>query len=168
MSIYAGLFRCVPFGDLIWLDVNGNNRQDPNENGVNGVRVDIFKRVNNSFVRELSTYSGHKPGTGSDDGYWKVCLPPGEYYVKYNVPANLNSVVPMVGGQQVDSNVTDAFGANTTNAFTLVSCTENCDVDAGFSTASGFISIQELILFHLLQKLLYLRLVDHNKGCTIN
>ena len=140
MSIYAGLFRCVPFGDLIWLDVNGNNRQDPNENGVNGVRVDIFKRVNNSFVRELSTYSGHKPGTGSDDGYWKVCLPPGEYYVKYNVPANLNSVVPMVGGQQVDSNVTDAFGANTTNAFTLVSCTENCDVDAGFSTASGFIS----------------------------
>ena len=149
MSIYAGLYRCIPFGDLIWYDINGNNQQDPNENGVNGIRVDIFKRVNNTFVREQSTYSGHRPGTNSDDGYWKVCLPPGEYYAKYNVPGNLNAVIPLVGGSEFDSNVTDAFGRNTTNAFVLESCTERCDIDAGFSQQGGLVANDDILVSSL-------------------
>ena len=140
MSIYAGLYRCVPFGDLIWFDHNGNNRQDPNENGINGVRVDIFRRTNGVWAKQLSTYSGHKPGTPSDDGYWKTCLPPGDYYVKFNVPSELKAAVPMIGGFMQDSDVTNAFGSNTTNVIEIVSCTENCHVDAGYSTDNGLMA----------------------------
>ena len=140
MSIYAGLYRCIPFGDRIWFDLNGNNRQDVNENGINGVRVDIFRRTNGNFALHSSIYSGHQPGTQSGDGYWKTCLPPGDYYVRFNVPSELRPAIPMVGGTTVDSDVTGAFGANTTNIFPLVSCTENCDVDAGYSSINGLMA----------------------------
>ena len=131
MSIYAGLFRCIPLGDLIWLDANGNNQQDSFENGINGVRVDIFRMENGQASRFASTYSGHKPGTESDDGYWKICLPPGQYYAKFNVP-QATPAIPMIGGVENDSNVTGAFGPNTTSLFSLLSCEELCSVDAGY------------------------------------
>ena len=67
-------------------------------------------------------------------------MPPGDNYVKFNVPASLRAAVPMIGGFMIDSNVTGAFGANTTNIVTLVSCTEECHVDAGYTRVSGFVS----------------------------
>lgn len=40
----------------------------------------------------------------------------------------------------MDSDVTGAFGSNTTNSFSLQSCTENCHVDGGYTLTSGMIS----------------------------
>ena len=51
----------------------------------------------------------------------------------------------MVGGQQNDSNVTNAFGPNTTNSFSLESCTENCDIDAGFSISGRSVKPGDLV-----------------------
>ena len=144
MSIYAGVFSCSLFGDVIWFDTNGNNRQDPSENGINGIRVEIFKMTSaSSWVKVEETFSGHRPGTPSDDGYWKVCLPPGEYYVQFNMPPVFSPVVPFVGGQAIDSDVTEAFGPNTTNSIVLESCTMNCDIDGGFRLANGSVVIND-------------------------
>ena len=133
MSICAGLYRCIPFGDFVWLDVNGNNMQDPNENGINGLSVKIFRRENGVWSVFRTVFTGHRPGTPSDDGYWKTCLPPGEYYVDFNAPSQLRPAVPLIGGISVDSDIMGAFGTHTTNIITLESCTVNCDIDAGYT-----------------------------------
>jgi|GEM_PF-2063209 len=136
LSWDAGYFKCVPVGELIWNDLNNNDLWDPNENGFNGVKVNAYRKVGGTFTLQHSTYSGHKPGTPSDDGYWKMCLPPGEYYFEYtNIPNDLVSVVPGVGFQEGrDGDITDAYGNNTTDLYELVSGDEVCDISAGFYT----------------------------------
>ena len=142
LSHYAGVFTCVPFGDLIWFDNNGNSQQDFEENGINGVKVEVFRlsNITSRFEKVAETISGHEPGTPSSDGYWKVCVPPGQYYVEFNVPPLLESVAPLVGGQTLDSDVTNDFGPNTTRMIALESCTMDCDADAGFKSSNGFAS----------------------------
>ncbi len=131
-SIDIGLFSCIELGDIIWYDSNGNNVQDSFEGGINGVVVKVYKYVNGQPVLVERTITGHKPGTASDDGYWKVCVAPGDYYVEFVVSDRLRSVVPGIGGQDFDSNVTGANGTNTTSRFTITGGNHRCDVDAGF------------------------------------
>ena len=142
LSHYAGVFTCVPFGDVIWFDNNGNSQQDFEENGINGVKVEVFRlsNITSRFEKVAETISGHEPGTPSSDGYWKVCVPPGQYYVEFNVPPLLEPVAPLVGGQTLDSDVTNDFGPNTTRMIALESCTMDCDADAGFKSSNGFAS----------------------------
>ena len=132
----AGFFNCVQIGELVWLDFNENEVQDPFENGINGMRVDLFRLVNGVGEFVDSQVTGSKPGTPSDDGFFKFCVQPGTYYLKFNnPPATLVPVVPNFGmNTQVDSDVTGAFGKGTTDAFTVLSGQDRCDIAAGYYT----------------------------------
>jgi len=130
----AGLYQCVNIGELVWFDYNENDRWDPSENGINGLKVELYRFVDGGFVYYDYTYTGHKPGTPSDDGYFKFCAPPGKYYVKFfNPPSSLVPVVPNHGIiESIDSDVTGSFGSGTTDEFTVLCGQDKCDIGAGF------------------------------------
>ncbi|NNE25716.1 MAG: T9SS type A sorting domain-containing protein, partial [Saprospiraceae bacterium] len=133
-SYDAGLIQCAPVGGLVWFDYNKNDRWDPTENGINQLRVEIFRQINGEFYLWDVTYTTHKPGTPSDDGYYKFCVNPGTYYLKFvDPPSTLVSVVPNIGfDDNKDSDVTNTYGTGTTPSFTVYSGQENCTLGAGF------------------------------------
>ena len=134
----VGFYECVLIGETVWYDANGNDVQDPTENGVNGVKVEIYK--DNDGVWELYNfqYTGHKPNTPSDDGYWKMCVPPGQYYVEYSsIVLGLTLVSADVGNNDlIDSDVTGMNGPKTTDTFTIGCADERCDIGAGYEPMS--------------------------------
>ena len=66
-SIDAGLYKCVPIGDLVWYDSNKNDIFNITENGINGLRVNLWR--NNFGVWQVwdYEYTGPKPRSPSDD-----------------------------------------------------------------------------------------------------
>ena len=137
ITIDLGINECIQIGETVWFDYNENDLLDPSENGINGIRVELFRQdFNGSFVLWDVTYTGHKPGTASDDGYYKFCVSPGTYYLRFvNPPLQLVPVVPNVGiNENTDSDVTGMFGSGTTDSFSVQSGDERCDIGAGFYT----------------------------------
>ena len=118
----------------MWFDYNENDIADDSENGINGIKVELFRLVNGSWVLWDNTITGHQPGTPSDDGYFKFCAAPGTYHLRFvNPPDKLVSAVPNFGiDEEIDSDITGAFGAGTTDMFTIESGDEKCDIGAGF------------------------------------
>ena len=140
LSWDAGFYRCVPIGDFIWNDDNSNGRQDFVENGINGVKVNLWRVINgNRFLFE-SQFSRHKPGTPSDDGYYCFCAPPGTYFVEYEVNTSVFQATLSGQGSPIrDSNITGANGPNTTGNFTVLSGEEHKDIDGGYQFTGEWI-----------------------------
>ncbi len=139
LSIDYGIFECVPVGELIWLDFNEDGIADNNENGINGMEVELFRNIANRWIMVASQFSGHKPGTASDDGFYKFCVAPGEYYLQFNNPPDrLVRTQPNSGFDETrDSDITGRFGIGTTDPFTVESGDERCDIGAGFVPAGS-------------------------------
>jgi len=133
-TIDAGFYECVLVGQNVWFDFNENDIFDSSENGINGLRVELYRNVNGSFVLWDQEFTGHEPETPSNDGYFKFCVRPGEYYLRFvNPPLTLVAAVPNIGiNEEVDSDITGAFGSGTTDAFTVTSGQDRCDLGAGF------------------------------------
>ena len=134
-EIDAGFFECIPIGELVWYDTNENDLFDDIENGINGLKVTAYRKntATGMFEEFDYTYSGHKPGSPSDDGYWKLCVSPGEYYIQFGTPLNgLVAAQPDKGPEDVDSDIDDYNGPYTTVIFELESGQEKCDIGAGF------------------------------------
>ncbi len=144
-SADAGLYKCLAIGDLVWFDTNNDGIWDAIENGVNGIKVEVFRNGDNGYELYDYVYTGHKPGTPSDDGYWKMCVPPGEYYIKYGIP--LEGLYPTQANQgndeSVDSDITGANGENTTSTFSLSCGLGNCDIGAGLSNTSDDLLVED-------------------------
>ena len=134
MTWDAGYYTCIPVGEVVWYDFNKNDIRDSYENGINGLEVKIYRRVGSAWQLFGSKFTGHKPGTPSDDGYWKFCVPPGTYYVNVDMPPlGLVRVRPNAGGDpNRDSDLTNANGPMSTSNFTVFSGQMKCDIGAGF------------------------------------
>ena len=142
LTLDAGFYRCVNIGELVWYDVDKDDIKDQLENGINGVKVELWKRVNGSWTLYETQYTGHKPGTPSDDGYFRFCTLPGEYYVRVlSPPTGLVLVRPNVLGykplsnpteQNNDSDITNNFGIGSTESFLLVSGGSVNNIGAGY------------------------------------
>ena len=89
-------------GNFVWLDLNRNGVQDPDEPGIEGVRIDLVSTVDGSIIMTTSTNAS---GFYSFLGRW--CEQTLE--VRAAVPAGLLPTLIGVGGGAVDSN--DPFGA---------------------------------------------------------
>ncbi len=144
-SADAGLYECLAIGDLVWFDTDNDGIWDAIENGVNGIKVEVYRNGDNGFELYDYVYTGHKPGTPSDDGYWKMCVPPGEYYIKYGIP--LEGLYPTAANQgsdeTVDSDITGANGENTTSTFVLTCGEGNCDIGAGLSNVTDDLLVED-------------------------
>jgi len=42
-SFDLGVYNCIRIGETIWLDVNMNDMRDAHENGINGVKVELYR-----------------------------------------------------------------------------------------------------------------------------
>ncbi|WP_269508975.1 SdrD B-like domain-containing protein [Corynebacterium faecium] len=61
-------------GDRVWIDLNGNGKQDPNETeGVPDVTVIVRDKDGNEVTRTVT----------DEDGNWKVNVEPGDYEIEY-------------------------------------------------------------------------------------
>ena len=61
-------------GDRVWIDLNGNGKQDPNETeGVPDVTVIVRDADGNEVTRTVT----------DEDGNWKVDVEPGDYEIEY-------------------------------------------------------------------------------------
>ena len=130
----AGYYRCVPIGENVWYDINKNDIRNINENGINGLAVQLWRNESGIWTLYASTITGHKPGTPSDDGWWNFCAPPGQYYVKIIMPPlGLVQALPFVGGNPLtDSDLTNANGPGTTNSFVVTSGSSRMDLGGGY------------------------------------
>ena len=135
LDIDAGAYKCVEIGDLVWLDYNKNNLYTSGENGVNGLRVELYRLTNGSWILWDFEYTGINPNSICGDGYYHFCTNPGTYYIKFvTPPTGLVPAQPNVGGNDnIDSDITRAFGPGTTDQFNLTSGTAgNFTIDAGY------------------------------------
>lgn len=132
-NIDIGLVRCVPIGETVWFDYNENDQWDENENGINQLKVELYRFNNGSWVLWDVTYTGHKPGTGSDDGYFKFCAMPGRYYLKFvNPPTTFVAARANRASEDKDSDITGRHGEGTTDDFEVFSGDEKCNIGAGY------------------------------------
>jgi len=133
LSVDAGLFRCVPIGEMVWFDLNRNNIKDVDESGINGLSVQIFRKENGEWSQWEEVFTGNSNDTSADEGHFRACVPPGEYYLKFDMPSeSFANVEPFVGDLFSDSDVTAANGLNTTDAFVVKSGEERMDLGAGY------------------------------------
>lgn len=133
-TISAG-FQVKPnVGDFIWLDENGNGRQDPSESGINDVIVELY---NDQNVLLQSTVSGPNPESSESGHYLFTSLEVGNYYIK--VPTldlyDFAIIDEFAIGQ--NSTITNANGFGTSNTFSLIGNQSNLDIDAGYAYKKG-------------------------------
>ena len=135
-EVDAGYFVCIPIGDLAWYDANQNDLWDWNENGINGLKVTAYRKANNSneFIEWAQTYTGQEPGTPLNNGWWELCVAPGEYYVQFGTSLNgLVASQPNKGiYEEIDNDIDDFNGNNTTEILIFYSRDNNQNIDAGF------------------------------------
>ncbi|WP_273446615.1 SdrD B-like domain-containing protein, partial [Neolewinella agarilytica] len=120
---------CAKLGDFVFVDTNGNGIQDPGEQGVDGVPVDL-KDENGTVIASTTTMNGGL--------YLFEDLVPGEYSVQFGLPAGFEFTGANAGAEDVDSDAA-ASGPmlGMTAPVTLGAGEENFDVDAGIiQTAS--------------------------------
>jgi hypothetical protein len=141
-SFDAGYYICVPIGESVWYDVDEDDIRDASENGINGLVVNLYKLVNGNYILHDVAITDHKPGTPSDDGYFKFCAPPGTYYIEIEMPPiGLVQAIPNVfnnlpinhpSESLFDSDLTNNFGPGTTAAFNASSGSQISNIGAGF------------------------------------
>ncbi len=138
----AGLYQCVPVGGTVWYDINENDIMDPFENGINGLPVELYQLKNGVWSLVETQLTDHKPGTPSDDGYYKFCVQPGTYEVRFDIPNyGLVPTISHVGAagnlpltNPNESNVDSDVNFNQTTGSFTVDCNmeDVCNIGAGY------------------------------------
>lgn len=91
-------------GEWVWLDLNRNGLQDPGEEGMNGVEMELYDADRNLVATTVSqnlNNDSSRPGH-----YWFGDLEPGQYFIKLvEVPLSWNTMTPDIGFDDVDSDI---------------------------------------------------------------
>lgn len=130
-DIDAGLFNTIPagtaqLGNYVWLDLDKDGIQDPNEAGVAGITVILYDGTNTELARTT---------TNSEGGYLFTELDAGIYSVKFeNLPFQTRFTLQNQGGDfTADSDVDPTTGF--TSLITLAVGDVNLSIDAGLIKA---------------------------------
>lgn len=101
-------------GDKVWLDNNGNGREDFNENGVAGIELTIFDENHNKKSEIVTDEGGN---------YQFENLRSGKYYIEVKLPKKY-----IVKGS-AKYPITNKFGQNTTELFEILPGQNLLDAD---------------------------------------
>ncbi len=135
LSWDAGLYRCATIGDLLWRDHVRDDVYTVGEAGINGVTVNLWRNDNGNWLLWDQVVTSYKPASTCGDGYWSFCTNPGEYYVEFSGIENTGMihVTPNVGNDEnIDSDIDDSNGDNTSAVFTLTSGQFTDNLDGGY------------------------------------
>lgn len=98
------------------------------EPGIANIKIKLFT---SDGILADSTTTGNQSG-GEFTGFYQFQnVRPGTYYVKFEIPSNYIISPPFVGGEDNDSNITDANGPMTSDVFTLEVNQDIRNMDAG-------------------------------------
>ena len=117
---------CSSLGDRVFLDENGNGRQDAGEQGINGVRVDLKDGSGNILDTRFTSGGGL---------YLFEDLDAGSYQVGFTAPSGYEFTQANVGGDDKDSDADPGTGM--TSTITLGNEENNLTVDAGLYELAG-------------------------------
>lgn len=133
-NVDAGYFQCVKIGDNVWYDINKNDIYESFENGINGIKVNLWRNHFGTWIIWDFDITGPKPNNPSLDGYFEFCAPPGQYYIQVIMPQlGLVQALPDRGNnEQNDSDINNANGSGTSSSFTVTSGQVKDDLGAGF------------------------------------
>ncbi len=133
-TLDAGFYKCANIGDLVWLDYHENNVYDSDENGINGLQVNLYRLYKGNWILWDFKYTGINSNSICGDGYFSFCTNPGTYYLKFVTPPNgLVPAQPFYGNDRTkDSDITNANGKGTTYSFKIYSGESNNTIDAGY------------------------------------
>ena len=131
----AGFYKCARFCGTVFYDQNQNDTLDLFENGINGIKIELWSVSPEDTILQIVKYTGRKPGTPSDDGYYEFCVSPGYYYLKFVIQPALD-IVAVDPFESVlinhDSDITHANGQNTTSTIQALSGSDHCSTNGGF------------------------------------
>jgi hypothetical protein len=123
-QVYGGCAtRTGPFvqtatllGNRVWLDLNGNGIQDPGEEGISGLCMNLYDASGNLIARASS----------DSNGYYGFNVQPGKYSIEYVKPQNMDFTKPNVGDDSSDSDADPTTGRATVSV-----SSDDLSVDAG-------------------------------------
>lgn len=123
----AGLITHSSIGDFVWEDMNGNGIQDPQEQGIANIEVNLNGTdVFNQQVVKSTT-------SDASGQYIFTDLLPGNYSLSISKPGNYEFTAANQGNTDVDSD----FINGSTNSIQLVSDDHRKDIDAGLFLPSN-------------------------------
>ena len=93
-------------GNRVWLDRDGDGRQDGGESGVGGVTVSLFREPRQMIAKDVTDGSG----------FYSFSVDPGTYYLAFSCPASIHTAQDQ-GSDQLDSDADPVTG--TTSPFAL-------------------------------------------------
>ncbi len=124
-DVDIALVKDGAIGDLVWLDINKNGIQDPDEGGVASIDVELLNEDNSSTNLHTTTDSN---GIYSFNG-----IKPGSYRVKFTIPDGYHITSQNQGrDENRDSDVKPETGIS--DSFTIVSDQIERRVDLGLYT----------------------------------
>ncbi|MEC0065605.1 SdrD B-like domain-containing protein [Paenibacillus thiaminolyticus] len=113
-------------GDYVWIDKNGNGIQDDDEEGKNGVTVELFD-IDGKLLNKTITNNNFE---GKPGYYLFTNLPAGKYIVKFILPDGYSWTKPHQGNDPAkDSDVINEEGY--TEEIVLGNGEKNHNIDAG-------------------------------------
>ena len=128
-GIDAGFYKSASLGDRVWLDANGNGRQDAGEAGVAGVTVTLLGGGADGLLATPDDNTRTSVTTDADGAYRFAGLTPGvEYRVQFDKPAGSAFTRADSGDDAGDS---DAAADGRSQAVVLGSGEHNTGIDAG-------------------------------------
>ena len=139
-NIYAGYIAGTAVGDLVWNDADGDGVRDDTESGMNGITVRLFTS-DGTLVSNTVTVTN--PLTNEAGFYKFTDIAAGSYYIELILEGGLvRTEANAIGNEEIDSDITNDNGANTSATFTLSDGQVICDLDAGIyqgGTVNGIV-----------------------------
>jgi len=142
-NLDGGFYECAKICGFMYYDGNFSNTLNINENGINGLHVKLWRIAAGDTSLYLQQYTGPKPGSPSDDGYYQFCVPPGKYYIEVPgfLPDDIIAGLPFVGNNPYIYNyITHANGINTTDNIDVISGDEFCHINGGFYCTGSIVT----------------------------
>jgi len=134
-TIDAGIYVPASLGDRVWLDANGNGRQDAGEQGVAGAKVTLIGGGADGLISTTADNTKVETTTDANGNYLFDGLAPGvEYQVQFGLPTGAAFTRPDAADDALDS---DAGVNGLSQIVKLGSGEHNATIDAGiYQTAS--------------------------------
>lgn len=127
----CGLVDPSTIGDRVFEDADGDGEQDPNEGGIGGATVRLFDAGDDDAIGGGDDQELDAQTTAGNGSYLFDSVPPGDYFIEFETPANyLRGPQDQGGDDALDSDIDIATGL--TAVFALAAVTDDDTRDAGF------------------------------------